>query len=95
MPRCVLSGSASWLPIVRIGVERRVRLLEDESDLFASDPAELFTTEGQDIAPFPKDVAALYAARARQEPHEREGEHGFAGAGLAHERNRLTCIERE
>ena len=72
-------------------IERGHRLLEDHGDVGAAQPPHLALGQRRELAPGEPHLAAGDPRhRFRQEPHDRQRRHRFAGAGLAGDAQRLA-----
>src|SRR5690606_462198 len=63
-------------------VERRLRLLEDHSDLGTAELRELAIRDSEDLAPVPADGTGGAGAPG-EEPHDRERGERLPGSGFA------------
>ena len=77
-------------------VQRGHRLLEDDGDFPAANPAHLVRAERDQIAPFPQDASLDNLARR----HRDQFQHGHRGdrlaaAGFADDAQRLTAPDRQ
>ena len=77
-------------------VQARHRVLEDHRDVVAADRAHLVVVDGAQVlvAEHERPLDHL-AGRVGDEPHERHGGDGLAGAGLADDADGLAAVERE
>ena len=78
------------------GIERRHRLLEDHRDAVASNVADLFVAQGDDVPSLELDVASgLDDSRRLDQAKNRESGDGFSAARLADDADRLSCTDVE
>ena len=77
------------------GIQRRHRLLEDQRDFAAAEPAQLALAERHQVASAKVNRAAEDAARRLHQPHDRECRHRLAAPGLADKRQRLALSHAE
>jgi hypothetical protein len=64
-------------------IERGHRLLEDHGNVAAAHLPHRLIIEVEEAAAIEHDASTRMAGAARQQPHDGEGGHGFAGAGFA------------
>ena len=77
-------------------VQRGHRLLEDHRDVAAADFAHLLVVEIEQRAAVEYDAAFRdFRGQARQQPHDRERGHRFAGAGLADDGDHFAAVDGE
>ena len=76
-------------------IERRKRLLRDESDLAAKQRAAFLRVHRDQIDTVEFEAAAAHGKRRRQQLRYGASDHGLAGTGLAHKAEHLPGLQRK
>ncbi len=76
-------------------IERRHRLLENDGDAVAADVPDFWLRGVQQVLAVEKNLARGMLRAGRQQAQDRERRDCFAGAGLAHKRDRLALLDVE
>ena len=73
-----------------VGVQRRERVLEDHRHVAAAELPHLVLGQRQHVGAVQDDLARQLGVGAVEEAHDRRARHRLAGAGLAHDPQRLA-----
>ena len=90
-----LDGIFDLAADARHRIERVHRALGDECDLGQTAAAHLVFGEGEEVDAIEQDLAADDLAGRLDQAHDREGNGGLAGAGLADQAESLSGLQRK
>ena len=76
-------------------IQRRHRVLEDDTDLRTADLPHLFIADRGNILAAVQNLSALDLAGAGQDPHDRISRHAFAGTGFTDNTQYFAFIQIE